>query len=86
MATYTYPIVFILNRETGLYNGYLPDLAIAAEGKTLEETIARAQDKLKHFFELAIKFENEVPTPSPLDQIINKWKGYKVMVVTAAVK
>jgi len=69
-----------------MYNGYMPDLAIAAEGKTIEESIAHAQDALKQFFNLAIKYETDVPTPTPLDQIYSKWKGYKVMVVTASVK
>lgn len=86
MKTHTYPIVFILNRETHLYNGFIPDLAIASEGATLEEALADAQALIKRFFELATKYSTDVPPPSTLDQTYDKWKGYKVMYVTATVK
>ena len=86
MRTYTYPIVFIMNRETNMYNGFIPDLAIACEGASLEDVIAHAQALLKKFFELAIKYETDVPEPSTLEATYDKWKGYKVMYVTATVK
>jgi predicted RNase H-like HicB family nuclease len=78
--------VFIFNVETNHYNGYLPDLAIAAEGATLEETIAQAQQRLGRFFELALKYNTDVPAPSALDKTYDKWKGYKVMYVTTTIK
>ena len=86
MKTYTYPIVFILNRETNLYNGFIPDLAIAAEGHTLEEVISHAQALLAKFFKLTVKYAVEAPTPSTLEATYEKWKGYKVMYVTANVE
>jgi predicted RNase H-like HicB family nuclease len=75
-----------LNRETRLYNGFIPDLAIASEGATLEETVAHAQVLLKKFFELATKYNTDVPNPSTLEATYEKWKGYKVMYVSAQVK
>jgi predicted RNase H-like HicB family nuclease len=75
-----------LNRETGHYNGFIPDLAIAAEGNTLEETIKHAQELLEKFFKLVAKYETDVPPPSTLETTYAKWKGYKVMYVTANVK
>jgi len=86
VKTYTYPIVFILNEETKFYNGYIPDLAICAEGKTLEEVIQEAQILLSKFFSLVIKYQTEVPEPSSLEATYEKWKGYKVMYVTANIK
>ena len=83
VKTYTYPIVFILNRETNMYNGFIPDLAIAAEGATLEDVISHAQDLLAKFFKLVIKYNTDVPAPSSLEATYDKWKGYKVMYVTA---
>ena len=83
MKSYTYPIIFILNRETNTYNGFIPDLAIAAEGTTLEEVISHAQSLIAKFFELAIKYNTDVPEPSSLEATYDKWKGYKVMYVTA---
>ena len=69
-----------------MYNGYVPDLAIFAEGATLEEVISEAQKIMTKFFELVMKYETEVPEPSSLETTYNKWKGYKVMYVTANVK
>jgi predicted RNase H-like HicB family nuclease len=86
MKSFTYPIVFILNRETGQYNGFIPDLAIAAEGATLEEVIKHAQELLAKFFELATKYDTDVPPPSTLESTYAKWKGYKIMYVTAMIK
>ena len=86
VKSYTYPIVFILNRETGMYNGYIPDLAIATEGKTLEDVIAHAQTLIAKFFDLAIKYKTDVPEASTLEATYEKWKGYKVMYVTANVE
>ena len=86
MKTYTYPIVFVLNTETGMYNGYVPDLAIAAEGRTMEAVISHAQGLITKFFELAVKYQTDVPEPSTLEATYEKWKGYKVMYVTANVE
>jgi len=69
-----------------MYNGFIPDLAIGAEGATLEDVIAHAQTLIAKFFELAIKYNTDVPTPSTLEQTYDKWKGYKVMYVTANVE
>jgi len=85
VKSYTYPIVFIKNADTGAYNGYIPDLAIACEGATMEAVIAEAQALLARFFELSFKYNTEVPTPSSLEETYAKWKGYKVMCVTANV-
>ena len=85
VKTYTYPIVFILNDETRMYNGYIPDLAICAEGKTLEDAIQEAQALMKKFFELVIKYGTDIPSATSLEETYNKWKGYKVMYVTANV-
>jgi len=69
-----------------MYNGFIPDLAIACEGSSLENVIVHAQELLKKFFDLAIKYNTDVPSPSTLEATYEKWKGYKVMYVTATVK
>ena len=69
-----------------MYNGYIPDLAICAEGKTLEDVIGEAQILMTKFFELVVKYNTDVPSPSSLDDTYKKWKGYKVMYVTANIK
>ena len=85
MPKFTYPIVFILNPETGAYNGFIPDLLIFAEGDQLEEVYENASNILQKFFELQQKYQKDVPAPSSLDEISTKWSGYKVSLVTANV-
>ena len=86
MPKYTYPIIFILNEETRYHNGYIPDLAIFAEGKTPEDVYADMEEILKNYMSLAVKYEAEIPTPSTLESIAKKWPGYKVSLITAEIK
>ena len=86
MPKFTYPVIFILNEETKHINGYIPDLAVFAEGKTPEEVYADMEEILKNYFALAIKYDAEVPEPTTLEKTYEKWKGYKVMYVTANIK
>ena len=86
VKSYTYPIVFIRNEETKRYNGFIPDLVVFAEGETLEDVISEAQAVMTKYFELALKYQTEIPQPTSLETTYNKWKGYKVMYVTANIK
>ena len=83
MPKYTYPIVFILNEETGNYNGYIPDLAIFAEGEKLESVYAEAEEIIHNYFRLAAKHNVEIPGPTSLEDIAKKWKGFKISLITA---
>ena len=69
-----------------MYNGFIPDLAIGAEGSTLEEVIQEAQSIMTKFFELVIKHGADIPEPTSLETTYAKWKGHKVMYVTVNVK
>lgn len=83
---FTYPMVFIHNDETNLYNGYIPDLTLYCEGETLENVYAAAEELIQYYFELATKYDTEIPSPSALEQITEKWTGYKTSLITADVK
>lgn len=83
---YTYPMVFIFNEDAGLYNGYIPDLTLYCEGETLENVYACAEELIQYYFELATKYETEIPTPSTMETIADKWTGYKVSLITADIK
>lgn len=83
MPKFTYPMVFVMNEESGLYNGYIPDLTLYCEGETVESVYAVAEELIEYYFQLAEKHDTEVPTPSSLDIISDKWKGYKVSLITA---
>jgi len=86
MPKYTYPIIFILNEETGQHNGYIPDLAIFAEGATPEDVYAEMEGILKNFMHLSNKYNTEIPEPSTLDATTKKWPGYKVSLISAEIK
>jgi len=83
MPKFTYPIVFILNEETGAYNGFLPDLMVHAIGETLEDVYAEAEYKMYAYFKIVLREEDiEVSPPSSLEEITEKWKGYKVSLLS----
>ena len=86
MPKFTYPIIFILNEETKCHNGYIPDLAIFAEGQTPEEVYAEMEIILKNFMYLSTKYNTEIPAPSTLDETVRKWPGYKVSLISAEIK
>lgn len=83
---YTYPMVFIYNEDTGVYNGYIPDLTLYCEGETLEAVYACAEELIQYYFELATQHDTEVPAPSTLEETTKKWTGYKVSLISADIK
>ena len=80
---FTYPMVFIFNEDENIYNGYIPDLTLYCEGETLESVYSCAEELIKYYFELAVKYDTEVPSPSTMDAVSGKWSGYKVSLITA---
>jgi predicted RNase H-like HicB family nuclease len=86
MPTFTYPMIFILNEDTELYNGYIPDLLLYCDGETLESVYATARELINYYFELATKYDTEIPQPSTLEEVSKKWTGYKVSLITAEIK
>ena len=86
MPKFTYPIIFILNEETKHHNGYIPDLAVFAEGKTPEAVYEDMEEILHNYIFLATKYSAEIPTPSTLEEIIKKWPGYKVSLISTEIK
>ena len=83
MPKYTYPVVFILNKGTDEYFGFIPDLGLLSIGGKLEEVYSLAEDKIKEYFSLATKYDLDYPPASSLDEVIEKWMGYKVSLLTA---
>jgi len=59
-------------------------LAIFVEGEELEEVYVNAKTFINRYFDITIKNGMDFPSASDLDIIKNKWKGYKVPLVTAS--
>ena len=85
MPKFTYPVVFIFNEETQAQTGYIPDVAIFSAGETPEDVYAELEEVLKHYIKFSLKHDTEIPTPTSLDDITKKWKGYKVSLITAEI-
>lgn len=87
MPKFTYPIVFVMNQDTGIYNGFIPDLNLFAQGELLEDVYAHAEDMIYAYFKFGLMEEDpDFPTPSTLEEISEKWKGYKVSLISADIK
>jgi len=86
MPKFTYPVVFIFNEATQQHNGYLPDLNIRGVGDSPEDVYAGLEDTLKNYMKISGKYNLEIPEPSKFDDIVNKWPGYKVSLISADVK
>ena len=85
MPKFTYPIVFIFNEEAGVYNGFIPDLCLYVDGKTLEEVYAEAEGTMHDYFKLCTMYSFDYHPPSGLEEVSKKWKGFKVSLLTASV-
>jgi len=83
MPKFTYPIVFVLHQESGHYNGYVPDLNLWCHGTELEDVYAAAEETLHEYFNLALKHDVDYNSPSTLEEITQKWQGYKISLITA---
>jgi hypothetical protein len=74
----SYSFVLIFNNETNLYNLYYPDLTLYAEGDTIKNVIGVSLELIKYYFDLATKYETEVPRPSSAKALKEKWTGYEI--------
>ena len=86
MPKFTYPIVFIFNEIDGRYNGFVPDLSIFSEGEKVEDVYSFAEELVEKYFELALEHDIDFPEPSSLEDVANKWQGFKVSLLTANIK
>ena len=86
MPAFTYPMVFLFVEQTGVYSGFIPDLTLYCEGDTIEKVYDYARQLIQYYFELATKYDTEIPDASTLDVISAKWPECKVSLITAETK
>lgn len=73
MKTYVYPA--ILNEDAdGCYYISIPDLNLHTLGDSKEEAFVKGKECLKSYFELANRFETDIPEPSTYDQVKETYK------------
>ena len=81
MTKLIYPIVFVFNKDTSQYNGYIPDLSIVSEGVTLQEALSEAKELAKNYFILAKKYAIKPEKPSSKEVTASKWPGYEISTI-----
>ena len=71
-----YCVVIIKNEENGRFNAFAPDLAIFAEGASVETALAEVSERIKQFITICKDISAEIPQPTPKEQIEQKWQGF----------
>lgn len=81
MKKFVYPAVFYYDNVTKLYCAAIKDLAIYIDGETVEEAHKSVTELLKVFVSTSLKYDDELPQPSPFDEIVAKYPKNLVMLV-----
>lgn len=74
--------IVILEESNGVYRGLLPDFTLSTTESTLESCTDNLKSLAQQYVELAKKYNNEIPNPTPLAQMQAKWVGYAVDTIT----
>lgn len=67
MKSYTYPAVFIKDKENDEYKVIFPDLEITTDGKFVEEAFLYAKACLKEYFIYVEKYDLDFNMPSEFE-------------------
>lgn len=82
LKLYLYPVV--INEDDFDENEYvalIPDLGITIDGKNREETYLYAKDYLRVYIENALINDLDFNLPSPIENIMAKYKESQVMLI-----
>lgn len=80
MKTYVYPAILTEDAD-GRYYISIPDLGLQTIGDSKEDAFINGKVSLKSYFELAERFETEIPDPSTFDQIKEVYKAKEVVML-----
>lgn len=85
MKTYVYPAV-LYSGDDGFEYLSLPDLNLLTVGDTTEETFVKGRQSLISYFELATRFDTEIPEPSSFDDIKKQYPNKNVVMLDVSVE
>ena len=71
MKRYTYPAIFVKDKDKNEFNVLFPDLEIVTDGRFVEEAYLYAKASLKEYFKYAEKFELDYNFPSSFEHVRN---------------
>ena len=81
MKTYVYPAV-LYSGDDGFEYLSLPDLNLLTGGDTTEDTFVKGRQSLISYFELATRFDTEIPEPSSFDDIKKQYPNKNVVMLS----
>lgn len=85
MKKFVYPAVFYYDNVTKLYCAAIKDLAIYIDGESVEEAHKIITQMLESFVKLSLKFGDELPSPTPFEEMVEKYPKNMVMLVECTV-
>lgn len=83
MKKFVYPAVVYYDEDNKIYVAYIEELGLVAEGNTMEEVHIRIEEYLFQYLYTSISFDMDIPTPTPFEEIQNKYPKNKVALVSA---
>lgn len=85
MQQYVFPAVFIQNVDES-YIAMIPDLGLAMEGPSIEETFLYIKHYLKVFCNYALKLGEDILVASKFEKVVANNKQHTVMLIDAIVE
>lgn len=83
--TYIYPAVIYKEYEDEPYVFVLADVGLVCEGDTIEAGLLEAKSQLKLYLQCVKKFEANLPSPTPYDKLVKKFKDHNILLVECEV-
>ena len=80
MKTYVYPAILTEDADERYYIS-IPDLSLQTIGDSKEDAFVKGKACLASYFELAKRFETDIPEPSTYDEIKNVYKSEEVIML-----
>ena len=85
MKKFVYPAVFYYDNVTKMYCAAIKDLAIYIDGETVEEAHKLVTEILESFIVTSLKYDDELPPPTPFEEVVEKYPKNLVMLVECSV-
>lgn len=77
--------IVMLEESKGVCRGLLPDFTLSTTERSSEDCMENLKLLAQQYIDLAKKFGNKIPSPTPLTQMQAKWGGYTVETLTLKV-
>lgn len=80
-----YCIIVIQNESDGILYGYMPDFTLSASESSAEDIVMTLTQLAQTYIDLANKHGQQIPFPTSLDKMQEKWSGFTVSQISVQV-